>query len=329
MLAQVGSFLLGTVLLLVGADSLVRGVAGLSLRSGLSSYAVGLTSTALGALVPALAVTLAAAYARQPDLALGNLVGGSLAQIGFVLGICALAAPLRARLRLFTLVNPALIVSIVLFWLVSLDGQFGRSIASSVIGRTLPLGGVVLVLAYLIVVALVMRAARGESATVRNELAAATGTTMLVWRDAARVVVGAVVLPFAAVWLVDGSVAFATALGVSPLVIGLTVLGLATSLASVPPTLVAARRGQGDYAIGHAFGAVIGSVLLLAGILAIWQPLGAARSLQHIEIPALIALAVAIYPMMRSDGELSRREGAILIAAYAVFFIGEAWLALA
>jgi cation:H+ antiporter len=104
------------------------------------------------------------------------------------------------------------------------------------------------------------------------------------------------------------------------------VLGAVTALASVPWTLTAARRGQGDFAIGHAFGAVIGSVLLLAGGLALWQTVGAARSLQRIEIPALIVLAVAIYPMMRSDGELSRREGAILVGAYALFLIGEAWL---
>ena len=108
--------------------------------------------------------------------------------------------------------------------------------------------------------------------------------------------------------------------------IGLTLLGFSTALASVPPTVIAARSGQGDFAIGHAFGAVIGSVLLVAGILALWQPFGAARSLQHIEIPALVVLAVAIYPMMKSDGELSRREGVILLAAYALFLIGEAWL---
>ncbi len=107
---------------------------------------------------------------------------------------------------------------------------------------------------------------------------------------------------------------------------GLTLLGFATALASVPPTVIAARRGQGDFAIGHAFGAVLGSVLLVAGILALWQPVGAARSLQHIEISALVVLAVAIYPMMKSDGELSRREGVILVVAYALFQIGEAWM---
>jgi len=313
MLAQVGSFVLGAVLLLLGTDSFARGASGLALRSGMSGYAVGLAAAALGAVVPALAVTLAAAFARQPELALGNLVGAGIAEIGLVLGICALAAPLRARLRLFGIANPALIASAVLFWLLSLDAKFGT------------IDGAVLVVGYAIVAVLVIRAARGENEDMRNEVASATGTAMLVWRDTARVVVGVVILPFAAVWLVEGAVAIAAWCAVSPVVIGLTALGAATALSSVPSTLIAARRGQGDFAIGHAFGAVIGGVLLLAGVLALWQAPGAARSLQHVEIPALIVLAVAIYPMMKSDGELSRREGVILLAAYALFLIGEAW----
>jgi cation:H+ antiporter len=314
MLAQVGVFVLGAVLLLLAADSFARGVGGLALRSGLGGYAVGLVSTALGGLVPVLAVTLAAGYAHQPDLALGNLVGGSIAQISLVLGICALAAPLRARLKLFAWANPALIASIVLFWLLSLDARFGL------------VDGLILIVAYVVVLVFVVRAARSENADVRNEIASATGTAMLVWRDAAGVVIGVVILPFAAVCLVDGAMAFSTNGALSPLVIGLTVLGAVTALASVPQALMAARRGQGDFAIGHVFGAVIGSVLLLVGGLALSQTVGAARSLQHIEIPALIVLAVAIYPMMKSDGELSRREGAILVAAYVLFLIGEVWL---
>jgi cation:H+ antiporter len=315
MLAQLGTFVLGTILLLLGADSVARGVGGLALRSGASAFGVGLASTALGALVPALAVTIAAAWAGQPDLAFGSLVGGSIAQIGLVLGTCALVAPLRARLRLFARANPALIAAAVLLWVLSLDGKIGR------------IDGVVLVLAWLVVAVLVVRDARGESEAVRNEIASATGTAMLVWRDALRVVVGIVVLPFAAIWLVDGALAFAQACKISPLVTGLTLLGAATAFASVPPTAIAARRGQGDFAIGHAFGAVLGSVLLLSGGLALSAIVGVALSLQHIEIPALIVLAVAIYPMMRSDGELSRREGVILLAAYALFLIGEIWLA--
>ncbi|MGH8172932.1 MAG: sodium:calcium antiporter, partial [Rhodanobacteraceae bacterium] len=237
-----------------------------------------------------------------------------IAQIGLVLGVCALAAPLRARLKLFGWANPALIVSALLFWVLSLDAKFGV------------VDGAILIAAYIVVVVLVIRSARSESTDVRNEIASATGTSMLVWRDGARVVIGVVALPFAAVLLVQGALAIAVHCAVSPLVVGLTALGGATALASIPPTVTAARRNHGDFAIGHAFGAVIGALLLLAGGLALWQPMGAARSLQHIEIPALIALAAAIYPMMRSDGELSRREGVILVVAYGLFLILEAWL---
>ncbi len=315
MLAQAGSFVLGTVLLLLGADSLARGAGGLALRSGLGGYAVGLASTALGALLPALAVTLAAAYAHQSELALGNLVGSSIAQLGFVLGIAAFAAPLRARLKLFSRANPALILATVLFWVLSLDARINA------------IDGAILIIAWLVVAVIVTRSARGETEAVRNEIAAATGTAMLVWRDTARVVVGVVILPFAAVWLVDGALAFAEACHVSPMVMGLTVLGAATALASVPPTLIAAKRGQGDFAIGHALGAVIGSLLLLGGGLGLAMTTPAPRSLQHVELPWLVALAVAIYPMMKSEGELSRREGAILLIAYALFLAGEAWMA--
>jgi cation:H+ antiporter len=314
MLAQVGSFVLGVVLLTLGADSFARGVGGLALRSGMSAFGVGLASTALGALVPALCVMLAAGYAHAPELALGSLVGGSIAQIGLVLGLAAIAAPLRARLKLFARANPAVIAAGVLLWLLSLDARLGT------------LDGIVLIVAWLVIAALVVRDAKTENADVRNEIAAATGTAMLVWRDTARVVVGVVILPFAAVWLVDGAHYFAAACGVSPVVVGLTLLGFSTALASVPTAVLAALRGEGDFAIGHAFGAVLGSVLLVAGVLALWQPVGASRSLQHIEIPALVVLAVAIYPMMKSDGELSRREGVILVAAYALFLIGEAWM---
>lgn len=315
MTAEIAGFVFGTLLLIVGADSFVRGAAGLALRSGASSYAVALFSTALGALVPALAVTLAAGFASHPELALGNLVGSSIAQLGLILGICALTASLRARMKLFAWLDPAVIGAALLVWLLALDARLG------------PLDGVILLTAYVAVLVFVVRGARREDHVLRNELENATGTEMLVWRDGLRLVVGVLILPFAAVWLVDGALAIAHGLALSGVVVGLVLLGAATALASVWPTVLAARRGQSDFAIGHALGAVLGNLLLLLGALALWQTVAVARSLQHVEIPALLVLSVAIYPMMRSDGELSRREGAVLLLAYAVFLIGETWLA--
>lgn len=314
MLVHIGWFVLGTVLLVVASDSLVRGLAGLMLRGGIGGYAVGLASTALGGLIPALAVMLAAALNEQPDLAIGGLVGGSIAQLSLVLGIAAITATLRARLKLFIWAKPALIVGAALLWVLSVDGQLGVD------------DGIILIVAYLVVVFLVLRAARREDMSVRNELASATGTEMIVWRDTSRVVVGAVILPFAALWMVEGAIGLTALLGVSPIVLGVTLLGFGVALASVLPSVQAARRGQGDFALGHAIGAALGSVLLLIGILALWQTPGIAQSLQRIELPALFALALALYPMMRSGSELSRGEGGVLVALYAIFLIGEAWL---
>lgn len=314
MLVHIGWFLLGTVLLVVASDSLVRGLAGLMLRGGMGGYGVGLASTALGGLIPALAVLLAAGLNDHPDLALGALVGGSIAQLSLVLGVAALTATLRARLKLFVWAKPALIIGAALVWVLSVNGQFGV------------VDGIILIVAYLVVVFLVLRAARREDTAVRNELAAATGTQMIVWRDTGRLVVGVVILPFAALWMVEGTFNMGPILGVSPIVLGMTLLGFGVALASVLPSVQAARRGQGDFALGHAIGAALGSVLLLVGVLALWMTPGVAQSLQRIELPALFALALALYPMMRSGSELSRSEGGILVALYVIFLIGETWL---
>lgn len=314
MLSQLGIFVLATVLLALGNDAFVRGASGLLLRSGARSYGVALAATALGVLLPALAVILAAAFDDQPELALGSLIGGGIAQLALILGLAAVAAPLVVRLKLFRWANPALMAAIVLLGLLAFDGTLGR------------IDGIVLLAGWLAVMIATIVSARREDASIRNELAAATGTSMLVWRDSLRVVVGVVMLPFAAVWLVRSTAALAVGWGLAPVVAGLLLLGIAAALASLPAALVAARRGQGDFVVAHALVAGLGNVLLLVGGLAAWQPLDVARSLQRIEIPVLFALAVALYPMMRSDSELSGREGWVLVAVFALFVVGETFL---
>ncbi|HUD42067.1 MAG TPA: sodium:calcium antiporter [Dokdonella sp.] len=313
MLAQLGILALATVLLIVANDAFVRGVTGLFLCSGARTYGVALGATVLGAVLPALAVALAAAFALQPELALGSLIGGGIAHLALILGLAALASPLLIRLRLFRIAHPALLLGIGLLWALGADGGLG------------PLDGAILIAAWLVVMAVAVIAARREDAAVRNELAAATGTSMLVWRDSLRVVVGVVMLPFAAVWLVRSTAALADGWGLAPVVAGLLPLGIATALAGLPPALIAARRGQGDFVLAHAFAAAL-CVLLLVGVLAVWAPLPVARSLQRVELPVLFALAFALYPMMRSDGELSAREGGLLVALFALFMLGETFL---
>lgn len=310
------SFVLGAFLLMLGADALLRGLSGLGLRSGAGSYSVGLVVTALGGLVPVLAVTLSAAIFGELDLALGAAVGGAIAQYALVLGLCALVAPLRSRLRMFRWLPLAVALALLFTWLLAVDG------------RLVALDGVGMLLAYVAIAVFVILQARREPEEVRNELVAASSTDMIVWRDAARVVAGALMVPFAALLLVGATVDIGERSGAPSLALGMILLGGAVALASVGPNLLAARRAQGDFVIGHAFGAVLAHVLLLPGLYVLWQPLFIARSLIWVEIPLLVVLSLMVYPMMRSGSALSRREGGILLAVWLLFCAGQAWLAL-
>lgn len=316
MLGEIGSFVLGAVLLLLGTDSLIRGSAGLLARRVAETYPVALAGAVLAALLPSLAVTVAAALLGQSELALGGLIGGAIAQLGLVLGLAALVAPLMLRLKVFAWINPALLAAGVLIWLLGLDRVYS------------PIDGAILVAAFIAVAILVLRAMRTERASARalfDAPSSSIGSVLLF----VRALLGIVLVALGAWLLVVGSIGLAGEASWSPLIVGLVALGAVSALASAPNALSAARRGHGDFAVGQAMLGALGNILLLLGALAIWHPLALAPSLGRFEIPALFALALAVYPMMRSDGELSRREGGVLLAAYVLFVLAEFWLTLA
>jgi cation:H+ antiporter len=140
---------------------------------------------------------------------------------------------------------------------------------------------------------------------------------------------GALLLGLGSWRLVMGGSALASHLAWNPLIVGMLVLGLALALAGLPNALASARRGHGEFALGQALYASMASLLFLLGAVLLWQPMASVPSLMRFELPALFALAAATYPMMRSDGALSGREGGILLAAWLLFVAAELWLTFA
>ncbi|MEO8010448.1 MAG: sodium:calcium antiporter, partial [Dokdonella sp.] len=126
--------------------------------------------------------------------------------------------------------------------------------------------------------------------------------------------------------LVLGSIGIATATMINPLIVGLVGLGTVTALASLPAAISASRRGRGEFALGQALLGALCNLLLLLGVLAITRSPAIEPSLSRFELPALFALALAIYPMMRNDGQLSSREGTVLVMASIAFMAAELWL---
>lgn len=315
MLGQIGWFAFGAVLLLLGADSLVKGAAGLALRLRLKPHLVGLLVLGFGTALPELALTLDAVRGAHTGLALGNAVGSAIANLGLVLGVAALAAPFATGLALTRWLLPAVIAIAVLVGLLALDGALDR------------LDGAVLVLAFVVVLGLLPRLAAREAEPVRTAFAAAAEAPSEPWRFGLRITIGLAVLTLGVHFAVDAAAALAMAWGLSELIVGLSLVAIGTLMPELATAVLAARRGHGDLAVGNAIGGAFANLSLVLGAGALWRSLPVPSQLLQVELPALVAFALALYPMLRGDAHLTRREGAVLLAAYLAFLGWQACLA--
>ncbi len=316
MWADSGTILLGSGLMLLGTDSLGHGVSGLIAGKPDRSWLAALSSTSVAALAPLLALVVAALLSDQADLGAGAALGGAIAQLGLLLGVAALSAPLLARLKAFVWINPILIGAVVLVWGLGLDHGYSR------------VDGGIMLLAFVVVGGLLVRGIAREQVVSRalpGQAARTFSNSLLLLR----LLLGVVLIGFGAWRLLVGTMALAGSIALNPMIAGLLVLGPASALAGSPTAIMAARGGRGDFALAQAFFAALASILLVLGALVIVHPLSIPASISRFELPVLFTLAVAVYPMMRSDGELSRREGALLVLAWFAFFATELWLTFA
>lgn len=306
-------FVVGLVLLLAGAELLVRGASSLALAAGVSPLVVGLTVVAYGTSAPEVVVTVGAGLSAQADVALGNVVGSNVFNGLVILGVSALVAPLVVDEQLVRWDIPIMILASLGALLLALDGRIGRLDGA---GLLLGLGLYTLVVLW--------RARRsGPTSTVEGPgQGSEDGPWWRGWPlDLLMVAVGLGMLVFGATWFVDAAVTSARALGVSELVIGLTVVAAGTSLPEVATSVLAAARGQRDIAVGNAVGSNIfnllgvmslGSLLPATGIPV---PLGALT----FDLPVMLAVALAILPVAYTGLTISRWEGTVFVGYYVAY----------
>ena len=299
---------LGLVALLLGAEILVRGASRLAAATGLSPLVIGLTVVALGTSAPELAVGIDAVQRGAPGIAIGNVIGSNVANVLLILGISALVTPLVVSRQLVWLDVPVMIGCSFLVLALAYDGNLSR-----IEGGGLAL----LAVAY---VGWLIRIARRESAEADEVGQPARGRWS--WAiDLAMVLGGLGLLVLGARWLVESAVTIAQALGLSELVIGLTVIAVGTSLPEIATSVMAAVRGQRDLAVGNIVGSNVLNLLVVLGLTAVVAPSGIPVNAAaiHFDFPVMIATAVACLPIFFTGHCIARWEGAVFLGYYIAY----------
>ncbi len=302
-------FGLGLVLLVGGAELLVRGASGLAATIGISPLVIGLTVVAFGTSAPETAVSVQSALLGQADLAVGNVVGSNIFNVLFILGLSALVTPLVVSRQLVRADVPVMIGVSLLLLVLAWNGSLSR------------LEGLVLFSGALLYTLLAVRQGRKSG----NEAAQAAGSeTRTPWalpRQLAAVVGGLFLLVLGSRWLVSGAVAIASALGVSELIIGLTVVAAGTSLPEVATSVIASLRGERDIAVGNVVGSNIFNVLLVLGLASLVAPSGipVPAAVLAFDLPIMIAAALACLPIFFTGYRIDRWEGGLFLAYYLAY----------
>lgn len=308
-------FGIGLILLVSGAEVLVRGASRLAIAAGISPLVVGLTVVAYGTSAPELAVTIQSTYAGQADIAVGNVVGSNISNILLVVGLSAAIAPLIVAQQLVRLEIPLMIGLSFLVLLMGLDGKISR-----VDGLILASGAV----AYTI---FAIRQSRKESREVQEEYAQEFGDGQAhagLWQvliQLGLVGLGVAMVVLGSRWLIDGAIALARHFGVSELVIGLTIIAVGTSLPEVATSAIASIRGERDIAVGNAVGSNIFNILAVLGFGSLVAPDGVsvAASALHFDIPVMIAVAIACLPIFFTNYRIARWEGLVFLGYYGAY----------
>ncbi len=308
----------GLVILVSGAELLVRGAVRLAASFGISSLVIGLTVVAFGTSAPELAVGIQSALNDKPDIALGNVVGSNICNVLLILGLSAMITPLVVKRRLIRLDVPLMIGASVLFLVFAADFEITR------------LESGLLFIGICAYTLFLLRFGGREATDVSDEYEKAFGNRPTrLWLDAALLLGGLIMLAAGSHWLVDGAVDIARWLEVSELIIGLTIIAVGTSLPEVATSVVAAVRGERDIAVGNVVGSNLFNILSVLGATGLVAPQGIRVSPAALtfDIPVMVAVALVCLPIFFANYEISRWNGWLFFSyyvAYLVFLIFDA-----
>ena len=309
-------FLGGLIGLVLGAELLVRGASKLALSFGISPLVVGLTIVAFGTSAPELAVSIGAVLDGKTDIAIGNVAGSNIFNVLFILGLSAIITPLVVNVQLIRQEVPIMIGASLLLLVLTLDGKLSW------------FDGAILFALMLAYTVFLIIQSRSETKAAQDEYAAEfrpaeqSGWDSKLPVQLLLIAAGLAFLVLGSDWLVSASVIFAKAMGVSDLVIGLTIVAAGTSMPEVATSITAAIKGERDIAVGNVVGSNTFNILgclglsgMVSGDLGLVMP----ASLLNFDIWVMLAVALACLPVFVTGREIARWEGGVFLFYYAAY----------
>ncbi|HSG49892.1 MAG TPA: calcium/sodium antiporter [Longimicrobiales bacterium] len=306
----------GVGVLFFGAEWLVRGAARLAGSLGISPIVVGLTVVSMGTSAPELVVSLTAALRGNSDLAIGNVMGSNLANIGLILGLTALIRPMQVAARVVNREVPIMLAVTVLLYFLAWDLELGMG------------DGLILLMVLALYLVFINRVAAEEPKEILGEYAQFAKSEehirkKITIRDVGLVVVGSGGLVVGGSLIVNSAEFMADAMGIPDMIVGLTVVAIGTSLPELATSLVAAVRNEADIAVGNVVGSNIFNIAAILGTTATVTPIQVAPEVLTQELPAVLLLSLVVLPVAWNAFMVRRWEGAILLTGYVVL---GAWL---
>lgn len=307
MLLDILILTIGLATLILGGDVLVKGASRVALRFDVSPMIVGLTIVAFSTSAPELLVSLKAALKEAPDFAMGNVVGSNISNLSLVLGVACLFGYIpihKGTARRDWLVT--MLSSFLLLFFVS-DGSlvFWEG--------ALLFTGLIIYLSYLLIIT------KKDQIKLDVTYDRSQDTRIEQSKDLFFIAIGGACLYFGSEWFIEGAQSLASDLGVSQRIIGLTVLALGTSLPELFTSVIAARKGETDLALGNLFGSNIFNILSILGITSMVHGLGVNEVIINSDMIWMLALTLGILPLMLFRRRLGTVSGIILITFYSLY----------
>jgi cation:H+ antiporter len=308
MFFTIALFVLGLVLLSLGAKWLVEGSSGIALHFGIRPIIVGMTVVAFGTSMPEFVFNLAATLQGSNDLGLGNIVGSNIANIALVLGVSAIIQPIKIDKSLIKVEYPIILGITILFFLMALDGAIGQ------------FDGIILALIFVGFLIYMIKTSSNGSVEGLVELPEIDENKSSSTKNILFSLLGLTLLIIGARFMVDSAVEIARFFHVSELVIGLTIIAIGTSLPELAASVMSTIKKEADISLGNVLGSNIFNILFVIGLLSIFLPtLSEGETTLTLHFPSMILITLLLGPLLWLKNHISRIDGILFVSLYIIY----------